>query len=414
MLDPHLIPRASLENPATSLSDPAQWFVDCAIGDAGRSFGPAISERTAMAVSAVYRCVTLRAGLLATLPLKVFRRTPEGREEAPGHRVAPLLKVAPYPGRPMTAFTWRELIGLNVDLWGNHFAVIRYDNAARVIGFEPVMPWAVEVRRVGRRNVYVVTHEDGAREVVDQADMLHIPGPGFDGVLGMSRIRFAARDAVALAKVLEEQTGVLHENAARPSGFVEVPSGISAEGFRRMVAQFNERYAGRANAGRVYFGDAGAKFTPLQMTPADLATIEFRRFQVADISRFFGVPLPLLNETDRSTSWGSGIAEQNLAFLMYTMDADLSRIEAELNYKLFAGAEYYCEFDRGALLAMDPARAAQVMQTEIASGLLTINEGRRLRNRPPVAGGDVPLVNGTNVPLDRQLAAPAAGGDSHA
>lgn len=407
-LEPTLRPAAAAGDLTSTLSDPAEWFMEWAgAHDRGR-FGPPISEHTAMAVSAVFRCVTLRAGLRATLPLKVYRRTSEGREEAPGHRIARLLKVAPFPGRPMTAFSWRETLGINVDLWGNHYSIIRYDNAGRVIGFEAVLPWQVEVRRVGYRNLYVCTLLDGSREVIDHEDMIHVPGPGFDGICGMSRIRFAARDSVALAKVLDQQTGIIHENAARPSGVLTIPGNIKKDGWDRLKAQFSEAMTGRSNAGKVFFADQGSEFKTLQMTPEDLATIEMRRFQIADISRFFGVPLHLLNETDKSTSWGSGIAEQNLGFLIYGLDADLSRDEAELNYKLFDGTEYYCEYDRGGLLAMDPLKAAQVAQTEVSFGGMTPNEYRRLRNRPPVEGGDEPMMNSTNVPLARQLAAPVA------
>lgn len=401
------ISAASIENPSTSFSNPAEWLGEALAGGSKQSFGPSVTERTAMAVSVVFRCVTLRAGIRATLPLKVYRRTPEGREEAPEHRLARMLKVAPYPGRPLTAFAWRELLSANVDLWGNHYSIIRYDAAARVVGFEPVMPWNVEVLRRGSRNLYRCVLEDGTVEYVDHEDMLHIPGPGFDGICGMSRIRFAARDSIALAKILEQQTGQIHENAARPSGTLSLPASITKEGLARLRAQFSEAYSGRANAGKVLFTDPGSEFKPMQMTPEDLATLEFRRFQIADISRFFGVPLHLLNEVTGSTSWGTGLSEQTLAFLIFGIDPDLSRDEAELNYKLFDGSDYYCEYDRSGLLAMDPLKAAQVAQTEISFGGLLPNEYRKIRNRPPVEGGDEPLVNSTNIPLSRALA-PAA------
>lgn len=405
-IEPTFTPRASLENPATSLSDPAQWFTDWATGGNGQSFGPAINERTAMAVSAVYRCVTLYMGVIAGLSPKVYQRTPDGRVEVSGNRLARLLNVAPYPGRSLTSFAWRELAVCNVLLWGNHYSIIRYDNAARVIGFEPVMPWSVEVFRRAGRNIYRCTLEDGSVEVIDQSDMLHFAGPGFDGILGQSRIASQARDAVALAKVLEQQTGKIHENAARPSGVMELPDKISPEGMARMREQFSQQHAGRDNAGKVIFAAKDTKFTAIQLSPVDLATIESRRYQVADISRFFGVPLHLLNETDKSTSWGSGLAEQNLAWLIYGLDAEICRIEAELNYKLMDGTDTYIEFHRDALLQMDPAKSAEVARTEISTGTLTINEYRRMKNRPPVEGGDRPLVNSTNIPLDIALNPP--------
>lgn len=401
---------ASPENPSTNLADPASWLTDWASGGAPGTFGPNVSERTSMCSSAVYRCVTLRSGSQAALPLKIYRRTKDGREEAPQHRLQPMFSMAPFPGRAMTAFTWRELWGINVDLWGNHVSIIRYDGAARIIGFEPVMPWDVEVYRLNHRNMYRCVIWDssfgpvaeGVTQTVewhDQDDIIHIPGVGFNGVAGLSRIRAFARNAISLSQLMEEQTGRVHENAARPSGLATVPPKISKEGFDRFKQQFNDLNTGRFNAGRVIFGDAETKYTPFQMSQEDLNTLQFRGFQVADISRFFGVPLHLLNQIDKSTSWGTGLSEQTLAFLIYTLDPELGRIEAELNYKLFNGTEFYIEFDRDAMMAMDPLKAAQVAQTEISTGVLLINERRRHKNRPPVENGDEPLINSTNVPL---------------
>lgn len=409
---------ASPENPSTNLANPADWLVDWAAGGDGGKFGPHVSERTAMCCSAIFRSVSLLSGIVASLPLKIYERTKDGRTEATEHRLTPYFQTAPYPGRPMTSFIWRELWMVNELLWGNHYSIIRYDSAARIVGFESVMPWDAEVYRVNNRNRYRFIIRDntlgtndgnGAVRVEwhDQEDVVHIPGPGFNGVMGLSRIRAFARNAVSLSMLMEEQTGIVHENAARPSGLVTVNPKISKDGFERFKAQFSDNYAGRRNAGRVIFGDKDSTYTPFQMSQEDLNTLEFRRFQVADISRFYGVPLHLLNETDKSTSWGSGLSEQTLAFLIYTVDADLGRIESELNYKLFAGTKFYIEFDRDALLAMDPLKASQVAQTEISSGTLLINEYRRKKNRPPVTNGSEPLVNSANVPLAKIMEAGA-------
>jgi HK97 family phage portal protein len=405
---------ASPENPSTNLANPADWLMDWASGGHGRKWGPSISERTAMAVSAVYRSVAITAGVVSELPLKIYRKTPAGREEVPDHPLAMFFQMQPYPERAMTSFMWRELWIVNLLLWGNHFSIIRRNGAGKIIGFEPVMPWNVTVYRNGWRNVYrCVTWGNASGpaigsmaqtvEYIDQDDMVHIPGMNFDGVTGMSRIRAFARNAVSLAELLEDQTGFVHENAAKPSAFVEVGDATRRvkTNFDRFKAQFNEANTGRHNAGRVIFGDPGSKYTAMQMTPEDLNTIEARRYQVADISRFFGVPLHLLNETDASTSWGSGLSEQTLAFGIFTINPELGRIEAELNMKLLAGTGFYAEFDRDGLMAMDPVKAAQVAQTEIASGVLVINERRRQKNRPPVDNGDEPLINAANVPLKK-------------
>lgn len=387
-----------------NLSDPPEAW-QAMFGTGGQSFGPAISEHSSMACSAVFRSVQMLSGITANLPLKVYRRTADGREEVGSDRLTEMIRRRPNRNGPMSAFAWRELWMVNMLLWGNHYSIIRYDNAGRIVGFHPVMPWCVEVLRSGGRNFYRCQLEDGAIETVNQDDMIHIVGPGFDGIKGVSRIAGFARNAISLATVAEMQSGHTFENASRPSGFLEVPSAITAEGMKRLKAQFSNDHVGWGNSGRVMFGDVGSKYTPFQISAQDLAMIETRRYQIADISRFFGVPLHLLNETDKSTSWGTGIAEQTLAFLIFTMDPDLSRIEAELNMKLFMpGDDRYVEFDRDALLAMDPIKATEIAQMEISSGTMLINERRRQKNRPPVEGGDVPLINSTNIPLSAALA----------
>lgn len=399
---------ASPENPSTPLSNPDSWLLDWA-GAGGQTFGPPISERTAMSVSAVFRCVSILSGLQASLPLKIYKRQRgAARVEAPDHRLADFLRVEPYPGRAMTAYTWREMWGVNVQLWGNHVSIIRYDGAARVVGFEPVMPWGVQVVQRAGRNLYRCTLTDKSVEWHDQEDILHIPGIGFDGVQGLSRIQAFSRDSIALAKLLTEQAGRIHENSARPSGMIGLPANISPEGKKRMEEWMTANYFGRANAGKPLFVDNDTKFTPFQMPPADLNTLELLRFQVADICRFFGVPPHLVGETANTSAWGSGIEQNTLAFLRYTLDPELQRTEHELNLKLFVGSDYYCEFDRDALLTMDAKTAAEVSQTRINSGTLTINEDRRRRNLADVEGGDEPMVNSTMVSLKRALTGPAA------
>lgn len=409
---PRVQAAGSPENPTTPLSDIASWS-EFLGGSGGRAmdWAPFVSETTAMACSAVYRCVTLSSGVVAGLPLKIYRREADGqRSEASGHRLRPLFQMAPYPGRALTAFSWRELWGINVLLWGNHYSAIRYDNAGRVIGFETFPPWRVQVVRLPDQpglNFYVCTHENGTSETVHQADMIHIPGPGFNGVQGLSRIQTFARGSIGLAQSMEERTGRIHQNAAMPSGVMQVRQKMSDTGFARMRAQLDTMHAGVERWGKTVIVDEGASYTPFQLSPQDLQTIEARRYQIADVSRFFGVPLHLLNETDKTTSWGTGLSENTLAYLIFTLDADLSRIESELNYKLFAGTPFYVEFERDGLLSMDPTKTAQVMQSEISSGVLTINEARRKKNRPPVQGGDTPLINSTNVPLPTQAAQPS-------
>lgn len=392
----------------TFLSDPADWLVEWADGGHPQTFGPKINEQTAMGVAVVYRCVTLLAGLLAVLPLGVYKDDPVlGRVASPDHRLHDLLCLEPFPGRAMTSFQLKELWGIGRFVSGNAYSIIRYDGAARVVGLEYVDWRNVEVLRQGQRNVYKVNWADGRPvEMVSFENMIHIAGPSHDGIVGDSPIRAYARNAIALFATLQQQMGRIHENSARPSGILEVPGGISPAGAKRMKESFESRAVGRENAGKPFFADNGTKWTPLQIPPEDLNTIAAMQFSLQDVCRIFGVPSHLVNDSSNSTSWGSGLAEQTQAFLRYSLDSELRRIENVLNARLLSGSDYYIMFDREALMQMDPKTMSEMFATQMSVGALTPNELRKKLHRPVIEGGDEPLVNGSMIPLSRALNPP--------
>lgn len=408
-----VLPRASSpENPTTNLANPAEWMFDNAPGD----YGPPVSERTAMAVSAVFRCVTLLSGLIAGTPLDIYQDMPDGsRQPAPDHRLTDTLAELAHPDFALTSFAWREMWGLNTFLWGNHFSVIRRDGAARIKGFQPAYPWSTQVVRADTgRLIYLVTWQDGTRETFDQENILHIPGVGFDGVTGMSRIKAFARNSVALSRTLEDAVGYAHENQASPSGMVELPAGITKAGKERIDNIFKQNVVGRHNRGRIHYVDKDVKYTQLQLSQEDLNTIEFRKYQAADICNFFGVHPVMLGAAEGVSAWGTGIEQLIFGFLRFTLDAEFKRIEAEVNSKLFGGTPFYAMFDRESLDSMNTLSAAQTAAAQIGSGQLLINESRRRLHRPPVENGNEPLVNSTMIPLSRAINPPAPVGPTNA
>lgn len=376
-------------------------------GASQSDYGPPVSERTAMAVSAVFRCVTLLSGLIAGTPLDIYQDMPDGsRQPAPDHRLSDTLTYLAHPDFTLTSFAWREMWGLNTLLWGNHYSVIRRDGAARIKGFQPAYPWSTQVLRdiVTQRLVYVVTWPDGTRETFDQENMLHIPGVGFDGVQGMSRIRAFARNSIALSKTLEDAVGHAHENAASPSGLLELPPNITPAGKKRLDEFNRQTIAGRHNRGKLFYVDKDVKYTQLQLSQEDLNTIAFRKYQAADICNYFGVHPVMIGSADGVSAWGTGIEQLIFGFLRFTLDADFKRIEAEINSKLFNGTPFYAMFDRESLDSMNTLSAAQTAAAQIGSGQLLINESRRRLHRAPVSGGDEPLINSTMIPLSRATA----------
>jgi len=197
---------------------------------------------------------------------------------------------------------------------------------------------------------------------------------------------------------MEESIGRLHANGMKPSVKVTSPPGMKPEAFRLFKAQIDAAYSGLGNAGKVLYLDNGAQADAWSISPEDAQVLENRRFQVADICRIFGIPPHMIGETDKTTSWGTGIEQQTIGFLRFSLAKDLSRIEGELNRKLFTGP-FYCEFDRDALAAMDAKAQMELFASAIQNAGMTPNEIRRKRNLPDVEGGDQLFIQSATIPL---------------
>lgn len=401
-IEPRIV-NASPENPSTSLANPDDWLLDWASGGASYA-GPHVSEQTAMRSTTVFRCVSLVSGLIASLPLSVYEKQEDGRRQATDHRCYSLLHDE--PNDLMGSFTWRELIGVDLLLGGNSYSFIERDNANRIVGFLYLLRSQVRPYRYKGTTRYEITTSDGKIDV-GQSEVLHIPGIGFDGLKGISPIGWAGKQPIGLDLAMSEYIARMHANGVRPSGFVEVPAGISPDGLKRLKAQFETDHAGVRNAGRTIYGDVGSKWTPISLTPEDAETLESRRYGVGDICRLFGVPPHMAGETDKTTSWGTGIEQQSLGFLRFTMEPWLKRIEDEFKRKLFSNSRFYAEFDRDALLAMDSAASAAFFQSGVQNGWMKPSEIRHKRNLPPAEGADQLFISANLKPIDQAGSAPA-------
>ena len=398
---------ASPENPSTTLANPADWLVSI-MGGGPSIAGPVVNEQSAMRATTVFACVSLVSGLIASLPLVIYERGDKGRRVADDHPLWPLLHADPNDS--MSGFTRKELISVDLLLGGNHYSPVEYNGAGRVTGLFPIPRNAVTPYRTPKGRLrYRVSLPDGVEEV-DASDMVHIPGLGFDGIQGLSAIS-NARQAIGLSLAMEEGMARMHANGTRPSGVVSAEDGWGKDpkvALQRVRAQFEQAYSGLSNAGKTLFLDKGMKWSAMEITPADAETLAQRRFQIADICRVFGVPPFMVGETDKTTSWGSGLEQQTLGFLQFSLNRWLKRIEGELNRKLLPGARFYVEFDRDALLAMDATARAALFSNMVQNGGMTPNEVRRKQNLPDMDGGDQLFINSACVPLEKAGADKAA------
>lgn len=388
---------ASPENPSTNLAKPSEWLVDWAGGGVSDS-GMVVTKLTSMRSSAVFRCVSILSGAVASLPWCVFKR--EGEEKKPTRTHYAYRLLHDEPNNLMASFMFRQLMMANLLLDGNFYAVIGFDNAGRAVELMPFPPEMVEVLRKGKTQAYAInTHEDG-RVIIPASQMIHVSGIGFDGIKGLSVIGAVARQSVGLSLAMDVFASKIHANSARPSGAVEMDANLSPEAFKRLKQQFEQLYTGAYNSGKTVFLDNGMKWSPMQISPADAQTLESRRFQVADIARIFGVPPHLIGETDKSSSWGTGIEQMTLGFLTFTLNPWLVAIEQEFNRKLM-GSNFFCEFQVEGLLRGDSASRAEFYASAIQNGWMKPNEVRHKENLPPADGGDRLFIQQNLMPLDK-------------
>lgn len=350
--------------------------------------GPVINEQTAMSVSAVYACVRLISGAIAGMPLPVYQSTKDGRDKI-DHEYGQLLNREPVPAMSSAVF-W-EYVGYSMLLQGDAFAIIRRRGDS-AIGFDPVHPLRVAVKNNQGRLTYTVFNQDSGAKTYDQDDILHFPGVGFDGLRSMSPIRYAAKQAIGIALAADEYSARFFSNGARPDIVLEVPGTVTQEQADVIRKSWVDRFGGVSNSHAPAIGAGGMKVHEISINAEDAQLIATRQFQVTDIARIYGVPPHMVGETDKSTSWGSGIEQLGIGFVKYTLRPHLNRIEQELNRKLFRSPKIFVEFNVNGLIEGDSRAESEYFAKAIggpgAQGWMSVNEIRKLKNLKPDEGYD--------------------------
>lgn len=386
------------------LSD-ADAELAAALGVMTSAAGVSVSPDTAMRLSAVNACVRLIAESIASLPLHVYRRSADGRRARADDSSAARL-LHDEPNELMSSFTFRETLSAQLLLWGNAYAAIVRRRSSEPVELLPVQSRSVRVRRAaGGGLVYDVTMLDERTATIGQADMLHIPGLSYDGLTGLSPVRYAAQ-SIGLAIAAEQFGATFFGNGSRPSGVITMPGVLSSEQAKQLRAAWYDAYGGLPNSNKTAVLFNGAKFEPVSMPPEEAQFIETRKFQVADIARWFRVPPHMIGDLDKATF--SNIEHQALEFVTHTLRPWLVRIEQELNRKLFPSStdgrpnDLYCEFAVDGLLRGDVKSRADYYVKGRQWGWLSANDIRRLENMEPIDGGDEYLtpLNMTTVGSD--------------
>lgn len=352
--------------------------------------GPVVNATTAMRSSSVYASVALIAGAIASMPKPIFQRTAVGREQTE-HPYWWLLNEEPTPC--FSAYTfWEYLVSCKL-LRGDAYAYIDRNGAGIPVEVVPV-PWTnVIAEKRGRRLVYFI-ELDGEYIGVDQDDMLHFPSLGFDGVKSPSVIKLAAKQAVGVSLAAEEYAGRFFSNGARPDFALKHPGNPTKEQVNLLREMWQERHQGVGHSHLPAVLTGGMDVAELTMSAEDSQLLETRKWQVIDIARAFGVPPHMIGETEKTSAWGTGIEQMSIGFVRFTLNRHLKPIEQELNRKLWPSSpRYFVEFNREGLLAGDSKAEAEYFTKALGGpgnrGYMTVNEVRRIKNLPPIEGGDV-------------------------
>ena len=381
----------SIRNESVSLSDVER------LGDLFQmrksSSGIVVTPERAKTFSAVYRAVLLIASTIATMPMEVYRKTKQGRDVAIDHPYYRILHNAPTNSCTKTVF-WESFLS-DLPLTGDGIAPIVRNRGGDLLGFIYVSRNNVQIlRQIAQpeRLAYRITFDNGTQKVFDQSDVLHVPNHGFNGIHGRSTISYAA-DSIGIGLSADEYSGEFFQNDSTPTGHIEFDKKLTQDTADFLLKYWEERHQGRGNRHRTGIIPEGGKWVNTSLNAEDTQLIETRRFQIGDIARFFGVPLHLLQETDKSTSWGTGIEEQYKNFIALTLQPYISRLEEEINRKVFGdSSEYFAEINTAGLLRGDIKNRYAAYQVGLGGnqlpGFLTINEVRRRENLPPIEGGD--------------------------
>jgi HK97 family phage portal protein len=354
--------------------------------------GGVLSDESALKYSAVFGCCRVLAETFASTPLKLYRRLPNGdRQEVSGDITHLRLKYEPSPG--MTGFSYSQARSYDINLHGNHFAFKMRNAGGQVIGFEPIDPENVAVKKeVGKVQYSVRDESSGIVKDYGPADIYHEVGLTRNGWYGMSPLTYYS-DAASLGLAYETLGNNFYRKGMMSSGVFEHPGFLEDVSFSRLSKHLDSEYVGMRNGGKPMLLEDGLTYKPLTVNPIDAQLLESKKYQISEIARFYRVPLHLLQDLDRATN--NNIEQQSLEFVMYTMLPIFKRAESALNSQILGfdklRSGLYYEYNIAGLLRGDMKSMYDAFSIGRQWGWLSVNDIRRMLNMNRVDGGDVYL-----------------------
>ena len=370
--------------------------------------GKNVNEMTALQTTAVYACVRILAEAIASLPIHVYKYTDEGKEQDVNHQLYYLLHDEPNPD--MTSFVFRETLMTHLLIWGNAYAQIIRDGRGQVLALYPLLPDRVSVKRDDKGELYYVyqrseednpNFKDNGNIILKKSEVLHVPGLGFDGLIGYSPIAMA-KNAVGMTLATEEYGASFFANGANPGGVLEHPGILKDPS--KVRDSWNQVYQGTNNSHKVAVLEEGMSYKTIGIPPNEAQFLETRKFQINEIARLYRIPPHMVGDLEKSSF--SNIEQQSLEFVKYTLDPWVVRFEQAFQKALLLPDEkknYFIKFNVDGLLRGDYQSRMNGYAIGRQNGWLSTNDIRRLEDMNPLSkeeGGDLYLVNGNMTKLE--------------
>lgn len=363
--------------------------------------GQQVNERSVLQLSAVWACARIIAETISTLPLGLYERTSDGRRGASQHPLYNLIHSRPNAETTAAVF-WEAMI-VSMLMRGNAFAERKY-LGGRLVSLDFLAPGRLAITKDTKGNrIYRYTERDGKQRVIPPAAIFRIPGFTIDGEWGLSVIEYGA-SVFGSALASNNAANSTFEKGLAPTVAFTMQQVLKKEQREEFRSNL-KNISGALNAGESPLLEGGMDAKTIGINPKDAQLLESRAFSVEEICRWFRVPPFMVGHSEKSTSWGTGIEQQMIGFLTFTLRPWLTRIEQAINKDLLSPVEQvrmYAEFSIEGLLRADSAGRASYLSTMVNNGLMTRDEGRAKENLSPKGGNaDVLTVQTALIPIDQ-------------
>ena len=351
-------------------------------------FSNSVTTDKTLTVSAVYASISILSSSIAGLPIQIYQKTNDGKQRISNIPLTNLLKI--QVNSNLTSFSMKELMMIDLLLYGNSFWQISRNKQGQVIALFPMDPRSVKITLTNDGVIYQYTDIKNRIYTFDKSEVFHIKAFSLDGVVGYPPLKIY-ESQIKGALALQDFANAFFENGANVGGILEHPAQLSKQALENLQASFKNKYTGVKNSSKPLVLEEGMKFNRLAIPNDQAQFLESRKFSVNDVARIFRIPPHMLAEMDKATF--SNIEHQSIEFVRDTLRSWIVRIEQEINIQLLSPRDrangYFVEFLIDSILRGDTKSRFEAYKIAIQNGWMSINEVRQLENMNKIDGGDV-------------------------